>query len=122
MSQASLPAVGESWWKKLLKLEPVAVQAVIRAVFVFATVLLGGFGIAVPEGLEPWVLAVVLAAYAVLEAITTLLARLRATPNAKVVQEVTEDGRVLAGEASPMPTGTLLTYVETDLPHDPDVV
>lgn len=117
MSHVAVPAAGDPWWKKLLKLEPVVVTTVVRAFFVFLGTLLTYFNVTLPEGLEAWVVAVVLAAYALIETITALVARARAVPTVKVVQEVTPDGTILAGEASPAPTGSVLGYVKPN----PDV-
>lgn len=62
--------------RKLLDLEPVAVQGVARAVFVLAAAL--GLGIA--EDVQTQVLAVIAAAYALVETVTTVWARSKVTP------------------------------------------
>lgn len=100
--------IGPSVWARvrrvvhyLVQLEPVAVQAVVRAVFV----LVAAVGVTVPEWLEPRIAAVVVAAYALLEVLTTLRARAKVTPDARVVEEVRPDGVVVAGPASELPTG-----------------
>lgn len=108
MSHTLLPATGSPWWKRVLALEPVVVLTVIRAVLVLAGAVLAGFGLAVPETFEPWLVGVVVAFYAVVEAVTAAVARARATPNARVVQSVEPDGTVVAGPASPLPTGTVV--------------
>jgi uncharacterized membrane protein len=98
----------------VLALEPVVVLTVIRAVLVLAGAVLAGFGLAVPATFEPWLVGVVVAFYAVVEAVTAAVTRARATPNAKVVQTVEPDGTVVAGPASALPTGTRLDAAETE--------
>lgn len=90
--------------KRILSLEPVAVQGVVRALFV----LLGIVGLSVPEHVSTAVLSAIVAAYAVVEAATTLWARSQVTPAAKVVQSVDPDGQTVAGPASPLPTGQVI--------------
>lgn len=112
MTHAAPPAAGKSWWGRILELEPVRVQAAARAVLVLATLFLGGFGVAVPEGVEPWVIAVIAAFYAAVEAVTTALARRKSTPDVKVAVVVQPDGTVEAGPAS-LPTGTVIDETTT---------
>lgn len=112
MSHALTPATDTPWWRRILELEPVAVQAALRALVLLAGAVLAGFGLDLPEGIEPWLLGVVAAFYVAVEAITTMLARRRATPDAKVVQTVEPDGRIVAGPASPSPTGATLGYAQ----------
>jgi hypothetical protein len=111
MTHALVPAAGTPWWKRVLELEPVAVQAAVRAVLLLAGAVLAGFGLDLPDTIEPWLLGVVAAFYVAVEAVTTMLARRRATPDVKVVQTVEPDGRIVAGPASPAPTGATLGYV-----------
>lgn len=87
----------------VLALEPVRVQAIIRAVLVFAALV----GINVTEAVQLQVLAIVAGFYLLVEVITTSLARSKSTPDAKVV-EVVEGGQVLAGPASELPTGQVI--------------
>jgi|GEM_PF-1486720 len=82
-----VPAAAQSWWRRVLAFEPVAVQAVVRAVFV----LVGATGLAVPEVVEVRILATVVAFYALVEVVTTLLTRARVTPDAAVVERATTD-------------------------------
>lgn len=103
-----MATAGESWWRRVLALEPVQVQAAVRAVLALAAILLGGFGLAVPEGVEAWAVAAVAAFYVVVEAVTTMLTRRKVTPDAKVAVVVQPDGTVEAGPASPLPTGTVI--------------
>lgn len=65
--------------RKVLDLEPVAVQGIARAVFVLAAAL--GLGIA--EDVQGQVLAIIAAAYALVETVTTVWARSKVTPVAK---------------------------------------
>lgn len=81
--------------------------------------VLAGFSLDLPAGVEPWLIGVVAAFYVAVEAVTTMLARSRATPDAKVVQAVEPDGRIVAGPASPAPTGATLGYVVTEPEGDP---
>ena len=113
------PTETTPWWKRVLALEPVVVLTVIRAVLVLAGAVLAGFGLAVPESFEPWLVGVVIAFYALVEAVTAAITRARATPTAKVVQTVEPDGRIVAGPASPAPTGATLGYVVTEPEDDP---
>jgi len=90
--------------KRILSLEPLAVQGVVRTLFVF----LGIVGLSVPENISAAVLSAIVAAYAVVEAATTLWARSQVTPDFKVVQSVDADGVTVAGPASPLPDGTVI--------------
>lgn len=72
------------WWRRLLTLEPVAVQAAARSVFVLASAL----GIAVTEQVQTQVLAVIAALYTLVEAVTALWTRARVTPNASAGADV----------------------------------
>ena len=98
------------WWARLraavryvLTLEPVAVQAVVRAVLVLAAAV----GLTVPEWVEPRAAGIVVAFYALVELLTTLRARARTTADAAVVERVV-DGQVVAGPASELPTGVVV--------------
>ncbi len=62
--------------RRIVALEPVAVQAVARAVFVLAAAI----GLGVSAEVQGRVLAVIAALYALIEAVTTLWARSRVTP------------------------------------------
>lgn len=93
-------------------MEPVAVQGVVRLAFV----LLATLGVTVSDEVSGQVLAAIAAAYALLEAATTLWARSKATPDAKVVAVVEPNGTTVAGPASPLPDGTPVTPGLTD--HD----
>lgn len=64
--------------RRIVALEPVAVQAVARAVFVLAAAI----GLGVSAEVQGRVLAVIAALYALIEAVTTLWARSRVTPAA----------------------------------------
>lgn len=98
--------------RRLLAMEPVAVQGVVRLAFV----LLATVGVAVSDEITGQVLAAIAAAYALLEAVTTLWARSKATPDAKVVAVMEPDGTTVAGPASPLPDGTVVNPGLTD--HD----
>ncbi|MEV7973315.1 hypothetical protein [Cellulomonas sp. NPDC089187] len=74
---------GTPWWRRVggtlrrvLALEPVAVQAVLRAVFVLAAAV----GLTVSQEVQSRMLAVVAAVYALVEAATTAWARSRVSP------------------------------------------
>lgn len=92
--------------KRVLAMEPVAVQAVARSLFVF----LGIVGLSVPENVSSAVLAAIVAAYAVVEAATTLWARSQVRPEATVDRYKTEDGLTVAGPASDLPTGMVIHH------------
>ncbi|WP_263117998.1 hypothetical protein [Cellulomonas sp. RIT-PI-Y] len=62
--------------RRIVALEPVAVQAVARAVFVLAAAI----GLGVSAEVQGRVLAVIAALYALIEAVTTLWARSRVSP------------------------------------------
>lgn len=94
--------VGEAL-RYLLSMEPVAVAAVWRAVLVLAAAV----GLAVPDVLDARVSAGIVAFYGLVEVITTVRARHRVWPTAKVVEAV-DNGQRIAGEASPVATGTVL--------------
>lgn len=98
--------------RRLLAMEPVAVQGVVRLAFV----LLATLGVTVSDEVSGQVLAAIAAVYALLDAATTLWARSKATPDAKVVAVVEPDGTTVAGPASPLPDGTPVTPGLTD--HD----
>lgn len=70
---------GTPWWRRLLDLEPVAVQGIARAAFVLAAAI----GIGISEDVQTQVLAVIAAAYALVETVTTVWARSKVTPTAK---------------------------------------
>lgn len=69
-------ATSTSWWRRLLDLEPVAVQGVARAVFVLAAAV----GIGISDHVQGQVLAAIAAIYALVEAVTTAWARSKVTP------------------------------------------
>lgn len=104
--------------QRLLAMEPVAVQGVVRLAFV----LLATVGVTVSDEITGQVLAAIAAAYALLEAVTTLWARSKSraaatsTPNSSVVAVIEPDGTTVAGPASPLPDGTPVTPGLTD--HD----
>jgi hypothetical protein len=114
MTHALTPDTGTSWWKRILTLEPVAVQAAVRAVLLLAGAVLAGFGLNLPDGIEPWAVGVIAAFYVAVEAVTTMLARRKATPDVKVAQIVEPDGRIVAGPASVAETGSTLGYTAAD--------
>lgn len=62
--------------RRIVALEPVAVQAAARAVFVLAAAI----GLGVSAEVQGRVLAVIAALYALIEAVTTLWARSKVTP------------------------------------------
>lgn len=112
MTHALTPTADAPWWRRILSLEPVAVQAVARALFVLA----GTLGLTISDDLSGRVLAAIAAFYALVEVTTTLWARSRVVPQDKVVQTVEPTGEILAGPASPAPTGTVVGYASAPDP------
>lgn len=98
------PAARTPWWRLILELEPVVAQAVVRAFFVLLGSVLALLNVSLPEGLEPGILVAVGALYAFIEVVTTVFARRRVTPDAKVLErvETTADSNlvVVAGPAA----------------------
>lgn len=94
--------------KRVAKLEPVAVQSVVRAVFVLAATV----GVAIPDEVQTKALGAVVALYALLEVAGALWARVRVTPSAKVVEE--KVGKVVvAGPANErVPAGQGIRYTD----------
>lgn len=102
----------------VLDLEPVTVQAIIRAVLVLAAAV----GIAIPEGVEPRSAGAVVAFYALVELLTTLRARAKSTPSAVVVESVQPStGTVVAGPASELVTGTEIRQLGSINPNAPNL-
>lgn len=103
-----------------LKLEPVVVMTVVRAVLVVLVAAWALFGFELDTTtIEPKIAAFVGAVYLLAEALTAAWTRMRATPTAKVIEaagdpRVLEEGGesvVVAGGASPKPDGTVLGSV-----------
>lgn len=91
--------------KRILALEPVAVQGVVRLLFV----LLATVGVTVSDEVSGQALAFIAAAYALLEAVTTLWARSKATPTVTVVEKIDSAGDKVAGPANEtLPEGTVI--------------
>lgn len=100
--------------RRVLAMEPVAVQGVVRLAFV----LLAAVGVTVSDELSGQVLAAIAAAYALIEAATTLWARSKVRPDATVVAVVEPDGTTVAGPASPLPDGTIVNPGLTEADKD----
>lgn len=97
------------WWARftaavryVLALEPVAVAAVWRAV----VAVLAAAGFTVADHVDARVAGTIVAVYALVELLTTIRARARVTPEARVVERVNDDGVVVAGPANELPTGS----------------
>lgn len=116
----TLPESRAPWWSRLVaalryvaNLEPVAVAAVWRAVIV----VLAAAGLVVSDQVDGRVTATITAVYALLELLTTIRARAKVTPVARVVEQV-HDGAVVAGPANVIPTGVVIRPAD-DLPLYP---
>lgn len=86
------------WWKRILKFNPVEVQAVARAVLVLAA----GFGITVGDDLNTQIMVIIAAFYALVETVGVLIAKKSVTADAKVLERVNSQGQVVAGKANDM--------------------
>ena len=87
--------------KKILKNEPVVSAATISALVAALLSLLVEFGVPVTDGQQTAIQGLI----AVLAPIAVILVRKYVTANANVVERA-QDGHVLAGEASELPTNT----------------
>lgn len=101
MTHVAPPASGRSRLARLLTLEPAVVRAVIGGV----VLVLAVWGVDAAD-LGERVETTVLTALGLVPVLVGWWTRSAVTPNAKVVEEVQPDGTVVAGEASPLPTGT----------------
>lgn len=97
------PVTRLSGWKKLLTVEPALVRGVIGAI-VSIGLIWGLDFTGVGEQLAQT--ADIVGGLVVL--LTAWWTRSAVTPAALVVEEVKPDGRVVAGEASPLPTGQVI--------------
>lgn len=94
------------WIKRVLALEPTVVQAVVRALFVFA----GTVGLGVSDTVQGQVLVAIAAFYALVEIVTTTINRARVTPTVNVVEKA-EGQAVVAGPANDLvPEGAVIRY------------
>lgn len=107
---ARTPARRASLLRRLLTLEPALVRGVITAI-VFVAAL---WGLDVAD-LGEKVSQTILVLLALVPLIQAWWTRGVVTPDAKVVQSVEPNGDVVAGPASPSPTGMVLRNV-----NDPD--
>lgn len=93
-----------TWIKRVLKMQPTVVQAVVRAVFVFA----GSVGLVVADTVQGQVMVAIAAFYALVEVVTTAINHAKVTPVATVVEQE-KDGVVVAGPANDiMPAGAVV--------------
>lgn len=123
--------VQQSWWSRVveaarwvLALEPVVVQNVVRGVLVLAVAVWGLFGLELDTStVEPRIVAVVLAVYALAEVLGAIWARRRVTPDVKVVEvvpslvrdEVAQGVPIVAGKANErVEPGTVVRYLWDD--------
>lgn len=91
-------------WKRLLTVEPALVRGVIGALVSIGLIWgvdFTGLGEQVAETAD------ILGGLVVL--LTAWWTRSSVTPSALVVEQVEPNGRVIAGEASPLPTGQVIT-------------
>lgn len=110
----ALPDKPAPWWARLVaairyvaNLEPVAVAAVWRAV----VAVLAASGLVVSHQVDGRVTATIVAAYGLIELLTTIRARAKVAPLAKVVESVQTIGgaqQVVAGPANAIPTGVVI--------------
>lgn len=108
MTHALTPAAGKSRWSRLLTIEPAIVKGVIGALVALA--LIWGVDLT-PLGEQLSQSADVLGSLVAI--LTPVWIRQSVTPDAKVVQTVEPDGRIVAGPASPAPTGATLGRATT---------
>jgi len=106
MTHALTPDTGKSWWSRLLTIEPAIVKGVIGALVALG--LIWGVDLT-PLGDQLTQTADILGSLVAI--LTPVWIRQSVTPDAKVVQTVEPDGRIVAGPASPAPTGSTLGYV-----------
>lgn len=106
----AIPEARAPWWARfaaaaryVANLEPVAVAAVWRAVIV----VLAATGLVVSDQVDGRVTATITALYALIELLTTIRARGKVTPVARVVEQV-QGGSVVAGPANAIPTGVVV--------------
>lgn len=114
MTHALTPDTGKSWWSRLLTIEPAIVKGVVGALVALG--LIWGVDLT-PLGDRLTQTADILGSLVAI--LTPVWIRQSVTPDAKVVQTVEPDGRIVAGPASPAPTGATLGYVVTEPDDDP---
>lgn len=86
-----------------MKTEPSVLAGTATAVVTAALALLVSFGLGLTDDQQKAILGFVAVVAPIIGA---FIVRSRVTPNAKVVETVNPDGTRVAGEASPLPTGT----------------
>lgn len=86
--------------------EPAVIAGTIVAIIAAIITLVVAFGVNLTETQTEAILGLAAVLAPILAA---LLTRPRVTPNGKVAEYVTPEGARVAGEASPLPTGTVLT-------------
>lgn len=114
MTHIDPPAAGLSPWRRLLTLEPAVVRVVVGAIVAALLV----WGVDLTDLGERIAATADILGGTLVPALTAWWVRSGVTPTAKVVQEVTADGLVIAGPASPLPTGA---RVLTPPEHDADL-
>jgi hypothetical protein len=106
---AHIDTVGRpvSWWERVKKFEPALLRAVVLAV----VGVLGLWGLDLTEWgdrlVNSWTLL-----FPVLFLLQGWWTRSVVVPQANVIEQVTPEGLVLAGPASPVETGTVLRHVD----------
>jgi hypothetical protein len=88
-----------------MKNEPIISTAFFGAVATGVIALLTAFGLELTADQTAALLGI---SALIAQVVVALVARRKATPNVNVVESVTSDGTRVAGEASPLPTGTVI--------------
>lgn len=96
-----------TWWQRVKAFEPALLRAFLAAI---ATVLLT-VGVDI-SGVADKLDVAWSAIYAVLPLLVAWWTRGVVTPQARVVEEVRPNGDVVAGPASPQPTGMVIGHID----------
>lgn len=96
-----------TWWQRVKTFEPALLRAILAAL---GTVLLT-VGVDI-SGVADKLDVAWSAIYAVLPVLVAWWTRGVVTPNARVFTQVTAEGMILAGQASPLPTGQPVGHVD----------
>lgn len=94
-----------------MKTEPAVLTGTVTALATAAIALLVSFGLGLTLEQQNAILGFIAVAAPVIGA---LLVRRQVTANSKVVETVEPDGTRVAGEASPLPTGTEISHAQTE--------
>lgn len=96
-----------TWWQRVKTFEPALLRAILAAV---ATVALT-VGVDI-SGVADKLDVAWSAIYAILPIVVAWWTRGAVTPNATIVEEVRPNGDVVAGPASPAPTGMVVRHID----------